>query len=253
MGNPRRYSRMRDFARSVYDLTQSVQARYLGSCINESSRWLRIIALSVPAARAVSDSTAQYVPAKNYPGWVGEIAVHLDTASTVSRSFCRFVQASPAPPDGKAVPRNVLFDFADIIGEDATTAPADWHSAVSRDLAAAVPCVGFHSDGSFLPKVGSQHLSGNPKYEITGAIRKRGRYTVELPGLDEKLVRRSVTRNGKPQTLSGIVSCEQAFRVVPEDPILIYAQRYFYTPAMSVAEIANDQVGVPLEHVLGFK
>ncbi|RVL31889.1 DEAD/DEAH box helicase [Sinorhizobium meliloti] len=243
-------ARMRDFGTSFYDLAQGMQAATSVRAqmkMADGSGLSRYLSLQ---RASVSDATGRYVSAKDYAGWVSGVATQLDSPIAVSRAFARFAQASPAPAPAKAIARNVLFDFADIIGEDGTDCPADWDQDLSQALSAADRCVDVEKDGSFSLLVGNQPFSGKLKYEVTGAIRRRGRYIVESPMLDEKLVKRSVTKKEKPQLLSGMLTREQAFRVIPTDPSLIYAQRHFYTPAMSIGEIAKDQIGGPLEHVI---
>lgn len=244
-------ARMRDFGTSFYDLAQGMQAATSVRAqmkMADGSGLSRYLSLQ---RAGVSDATGRYVSTKEYADWASSVAAQLDSSTAVSPAFARFAQASPAPAVAKAIARNVLFDFADIIGDDGTDCPPDWDQNLSQALSAADRCVDVEKDGSFWITVGGQPFSGKLKYEVTGTIRKRGRYTVELPKLDEKLVKRSVTKKEKPQLLSGMLTREQAFRVIPTDPSLIYAQRHFYTPAMSISEIAQDQIGGPLEHVIG--
>src|SRR3954452_7879920 len=47
-----------------------------------------------------------------------------------------------------------------------------------------------------------------------------------------------------------MLSRAQPFRVVPQDPSLVYAQRFFYRPSMAIDVVARDQPGGPLEAVI---
>ncbi len=243
-------ARMRDFGTSFFDLAQGMQAATSVRAYLKNADGLGLSRYLSLQRASVSDATGRYVPVERYVTWITDIAAQLDSVVAPSRAFSRFAQASAAPTAGKAIPINVLFDFAELIGDNGAEAPTDWDFARSGELAAADRCLDVAGDGSFSIEIASTSFSGKLKYDVMGTLRKRGRYIVELPELDEYLVKRSVTKREKPQLLSGMLTREQTFRVIPTDPSLIYAQRHFYHPTMTITEIAKDQPGGPLEFVV---
>ncbi|AMX98789.1 DEAD/DEAH box helicase family protein [Mesorhizobium ciceri] len=244
--------RMRDFSEGFYDLAQGMQAT---TSVRASIRRkgavttaLRYLSLQ---RSSVSDGSGKYVPIVEYATWVSSVAAQLESKDTPSRAFQRFAQAVPAPAAGKAVPVNVLFDFAEMIGDGGEHAPPHWNTHNVAGLISADRCLDVEPDGSFTIQVDDHLFDGKLKYEITGALRRRGRYVVECADLDAHLVGHDVTRKEKPQLLSGMLTRDQAFRVIPTDPTLIYAQRHFYHPRMSIDEIAKNPPGGPLEFLTG--
>ncbi|ESW98078.1 hypothetical protein X768_31880 [Mesorhizobium sp. LSJC265A00] len=244
--------RMRDFSEGFYDLAQGMQAT---TSVRASIRRdgapnaaLRYLSLQ---RSAVSDGGGKYVPVSEYASWIASVSAQLDSADKPSKAFERFAQAVPAPSPGKAVPLNVLFDFAELIGESGADAPPNWKPERVAGLISADRCLDVEADGSFSIQLDDDHFGGKLKYEITGTLRRRGRYVVECPGLDSYLIGKDSTQKEKPQLLSGMLTRDQAFRVIPTDPSLIYAQKHFYHPRRSIDEIAKDLPGGPLEFVVG--
>jgi hypothetical protein len=243
-------ARMRDFSTSFFDLAQGMQAAtsVRGQLKKpDGTNLARYLSLQ---RASVSDAIEQYVPARQYAEWVASISAQLDSNIAPSQAFSRFAQASSAPSGNRAAPLNVLFDFAELMDEDGSDTPTGWDPTRTSSLAAADRCLDVAGDGSFSIEVDGQTFDGKLKYDVTGSVRKRGRYIVELPKLDAYLVKRTVTKREKPQLLSGMLTKSQAFRVLPVDGSLIYAQRHFYRPTMSIGEIAQDNVGGPLEFVI---
>lgn len=243
-------ARMRDFGTGFFDLAQAMQATTsVRASLRNPEGVLTSRYLSLQRA-SVSDGSGQYVSVEGYTKWVAEVAAGLDSAVAPSPAFKRFAQATSAPPAEKAVPLNVLFDFVDLIGEEGEDAPALWNPSVAAALAVADRCLDVAPDGTFTIDVGGVPFSGKLKYEITGSLHRRGRYIVDCPELDVHLVGHAANRKEKVQLLSGMLSKEQTFRVIPADASLIYAQKHFYHPGMAIDQIAKDEPGGPLEHVV---
>lgn len=244
--------RMRDFSDGFYDLAQSMQATtsVRASIRRKDARMSSIRYLSLQRS-AVSDGSGNYVPAVEYADWVKSIASQLDSSALPSRAFQRFAQAVPAPAPGKAVPLNVLFDFAEMVGDGGEDAPAQWNSGRVGSLLSADRCLDVAPDGSFEIALDDQVFDGRLKYEITGKLKRRGKYVVEADDLDAYLLGPDKAGKEKPQLLSAMLTREQSFRVIPEDPTLIYAQKHFYHPRMATKEIAKEPPGGPLEFVTG--
>jgi hypothetical protein len=244
--------RMRDFSEGFYDLAQGMQAttsvrasiRRMGAA-NSSLRYLSL------QRSSVSDGSGRFVPVAEYAAWVRSVAAQLDSTDKPSKAFERFAQAVPAPSAGKAAPLNVLFDFAELIGDDGADAPPNWRPEHVASLISADRCLDVEPEGSFSIQVDDINFDGKLKYEITGTLRRRGRYVVECDELDTYLVGKEVTQKEKPQLLSGMLTRDQAFRVIPTEPTLIYAQKHFYHPRRSIDEIAMNPPGGPLEFVVG--
>lgn len=251
-------ARMRDFGEGFYDLAQAMQATTSVRALmsppagnadggSTASRYLSL------ARATVSDARSTYATVEEYAKWIGALADRLDSTAEPSPAFARFAQALPAPDAGRAHPQNVLFDFADVIGQEGESPPTDWEPERTKALAHADRCLDVGSDGSFSIGVDQQTFVGKIVYKVTGTTRRTGKYVVELPELDAYLVGRSsdgVKQREKSQLLSGVLTRNQAFRVIPTDPGLVYAQKHFYRPAVAIDVVARDEPGGPLEAVI---
>ncbi len=246
-------ARMRDFGAGFYDLAQgmqattSVRALMKANAGASSSRYLSL------QRATVSDANSGYVSIEDYAKWIDGLADRLDSAFAPSAAFGRFAQALPAPEAARAKPQNILFDFAEIIGEGGDEVPDGWDAARTQALAHADRCLDVDADGKFRLEVDGQRFDGAVNYEVTGNIRRRGQYILDIPELDAHLIGRlsnAVKRRERSQLLSGMLSRNQAFRVVPADPALVYAQKHFYKPSISIETVARDQAGGPLEAVV---
>lgn len=245
-------ARMRDFSTGFYDLAQGMQATTSVRALmkptagRSQSRYLSL------QRATVSDARGGYVTLAEYEAWVLSLADRLESADTPSLAFSRFAQSVPAPGVDKALPQNILFDFAEIIGSEGDDLPEGWDAARTQTLAEADRCLDVDDHGNFEIVVDGQPFAGTIKYDVTGFVRRRGRYLIEIPQLDAHLIGRSpddVRQREKAQLLSGLVSRQQSFRVVPADPSLVYAQRHFYHPSISIDVVARDEPGGPLENI----
>lgn len=247
-------ARMRDFSNAFYDLAQGMQATTSVRALMTSptgpsaSRYLSL------QRATVSDARSGYVSITDFAEWIDDIAARLDSMVVPSRTFARFAQALPAPAADKAQAQNILFDFAEFINEDGSRVPDGWDPAKTQQLAHADRCLDVDDDGKFTITVGEDTFDGEIKYKVTGTVRRRGRYAIDIPHLDAFLIGRdadAVRQREKAQLLSGMVSRNQAFRVVPADPAMVYAQEHFYRPSIAIDIVAKDEPGGPLETVSG--
>jgi hypothetical protein len=254
MGTRAMTARMRDFSFGFFDLAQGMQAATSVRALMKPptgpslSRYLSL------QRATVSDARGGYVPLTEYQEWIRSLAARLDSTIAPSQTFGRFAQALPAPDAGRAEPQNILFDFADIIGADGNEVPDGWDPARTQSLSHADRCLDVADDGAFKIEIDDQQFDGIIKYKVTGSVRRRGKYIVELPDLDAYLVGRTsdaVKEREKAQLLSGTLTRSQAFRVVPSDPGLVYAQKFFYRPSVAIDVVARDEPGGPLEAVIG--
>ncbi len=245
-------ARMRDFSVGFYDLSQGMQATTsVRASMRSPSGPSSTRHLSLQRA-TVSDTRAGYVALSDYAGWIGTLATRLDSAAAPSAAFGRFAQALPAPEATRANPQNILFDFAELIGEDGGVVPDGWDAGRTQALAHADRCLDVDANGAFAIEVSGRRFDGEISYKVTGSTRRRGKYVVDLPDLDAFLVNRDkddLKQKEKGQLLSGMLSRTQPFRVVPQDPALVYAQRFFYRPSLAIDVVARDEPGGPLEAV----
>jgi len=247
-------ARMRDFSFGFFDLSQGMQATTsVRASIRPSSGASSTRYLSLQRA-TVSDARAGYVGVSEYVKWIDELAARLDSTVNPSLTFGRFAQALPAPEAERAVPQNVLFDFAEIIGEDGGEVPDGWDAQRTQALAHADRCLDVDANGAFQIEVDGHRFDGKISYEVTGSTRRRGKYVVDIPELDAFLVNRTrdtLKQKEKAHLLSGMLSRAQPLRVMPRDPSLVYAQRFFYRPSLAIDVVARDEPGGPLEAVVG--
>lgn len=246
-------ARMRDFSEGFYDLAQGMQAAtsVRASIRKQGDQRTALRYLSL-ARSSVSDGSGSYVSVSEYANWLENVAKQLDAnVPAPSKTFERFAQAVPAPSASKAAPLNVLFDFVDMLGDAGEDAPGQWDGEKVAGLISADKCLDVDAKGAFTLVVDNKPFAGKLTYEITGTLHRRGRYVVECDDLDSYLIGHKATRKEKPKLLSGMLTRDQAFRVIPDDPTLIYAQRHFYHPRQSITEIAKDLPGGPLEYVIG--
>ncbi len=242
-------ARMRDFSTGFFDLAQGMQAATSVRAIMRGPDKLISRYLSLRRS-AVSEASGGHVPVEQYVSWIADLARMLDTASPVSPAFARFAQSQPAPSADKAAPQNILFDFVDVLGEAAESAPKDWQGDAIMELLNADRCLDVGADGSFSLATATATFDGKLTYEVMGSVRRRGRYRVEIAGLDEQLIGHKPTKGEKAKLLSSLLTRQQPFRVIVKDPTLIYAQNHFYSPLMTAKEISRDKAGGPLEAVI---
>ncbi|ARO54869.1 hypothetical protein B2G69_12505 [Methylorubrum zatmanii] len=246
-------ARMRDFSVGFYDLSQGMQAATsVRALMRPASGPSSTRHLSLQRA-TVSDSRGGYVTVSDYAEWIIQLAARLESAVVPSLAFGRFAQALPAPDVARAIPQNILFDFAEIIGADGGQVPDGWDGARTLALAHADRCLDVDANGAFSVEIEGHRFDGTISYKVTGSVRRRGKYVVDIPELDAFLVNRerdALRQTEKAQLLSGMLSRAQAFRVVPQDPSLVYAQKFFYRPSMAIDVVARDEPGGPLEAVI---
>lgn len=243
-------ARMRDFRLGFFDLAEGMQAAtamraYLRTGTESVTRYLSL------QRSSVSDAPGGAVPIGRYVQWVEAINSALDTKIAPSRAFQRFAQAQSAPPRKEALPRNILFDFDEMLGLTGEPAPLGWDSERTELLRAADRCLDVDEDGKFTITIEPDaEFEGALAYEVTGRVRRRGRYVVECEGLDEFLLAKN-RGDEKPRMLSRWLTQEQSFRVVPQNHELVYAQRHFYKPAIDFEAVAEERPGGnPLESVI---
>ncbi|MDZ5454761.1 DEAD/DEAH box helicase [Labrys sp. ZIDIC5] len=246
-------ARMRDFSVGFFDLSQGMQATTsVRASMRPKTGPSETRHLSLQRA-TVSDARAGYVEVTDYVEWINKLADRLDSAIPPSTAFARFAQALPAPDAARAVPQNILFDFAEIIGEDGAVPPVGWDAGRTQALAHSDRCLDVDGNGAFSLEVDGRNFEGKIAYTITGSTRRRGKYVIEIPDLDAFLVNRdreALKQAEKAQLLSGVLSRTQAFRVVPRDPSLVYAQKFFYRPSLAIDVVARDEPGGPLEAII---
>jgi hypothetical protein len=98
----------------------------------------------------------------------------MDHNVAIARVFGRFAGSLLAPSGDDAKPRNLLFDFDEILAEGARL-PRGWSPTACQALAAADLCLNVDDYGAFeLPVSDGATLAGHTRYEITGQVRRRG-------------------------------------------------------------------------------
>lgn len=248
-------SRMFDFGVGFFDLAEAMQAATAMRAYIRKSKKHPPVSRYLSLARAtVSETSSEPIPLDDYIKWVAQIANALDSNVQPSAAFNRFARSAGVPSEADAQPMNVLFDFAQLIGDDAEERPASWHKNRSKELLQAEKCVAV-TDGAFELSVNeTTTFQGTLKYEVTGTVRRRGRYIVECEDLDTHLIASSGASGEKVKTLSAMLTKEQCFRVVPAKTTLVYAQRHFFRPSIDFAAVRDDvSGGNPLEAVVASK
>jgi superfamily II DNA or RNA helicase len=243
-------ARMRDFRNGFFDLSESMQAAtsVRASLNRGGARTGRYLSLM---RSSVSDSSSDFIPLDQYVAWTALIAESLDNSRLrVNETFRRFADSQPAPSADKAAPRNILFDFADLFGPDGSDRPDGWIESRTKDLLDADLCLDVDDQGGLEIKFGDQTFDMQLDYAIAGTVRRRGKYRVSCDGLDEYLLEEREPKSAKPQVLSKLLTQTQAFRVVPTERNLVFAQKHFYRPGVNFDAIANEEPGNPLEWVV---
>jgi superfamily II DNA or RNA helicase len=242
-------ARMRDFNATFYDLAQSKQVlnslrAYIHSDDRSKSRYVSLDRSSVSDTENAVDRVHDV---QSYVAWTKTLTDALDSSAQPSGVFRRFAQSVPAPKASDAAPVNVLFDFFDHL----VHVPGSFGWSVERceQLRNAELCADIDGSGAFKLLVDGTPIAGTITYSVTGNVRPRGRYEIESPELD-KFVRDPQLKVAEPMNLVKQINKEQAFRVIPHAPNLVYAARRFYLDDLDLEAIKRgDEKGTPLERL----
>lgn len=230
--------------------------------------------LSIRRGR-LSDPTSKNISLKDYAEWARKVAAIMsDKTITPHPFFARFAEEvpPPKPPDGKA--QNLLLDIWDLLNpEDPSFVDRKWDMDVARKLLDLDLCIEAASEeaeeevlleGAFgdeaSPGGGPSHfMLGDYQVEVeyirTNTVPAKGRYKLSCKALDEALISpreepaetTEVDAFNRPQrfgkSLVALINQEQAFRVIPKEEGVVYANGVFFKPSIDWKIIGSGQEG----------
>ena len=179
----------------------------------------------------ITEQTGKPITYYAYREWLDEIDKHLSSASTGSSFFDRYAQYTSAPV--KSDPVNILIDFDEIVGRFT-------HIITGHLLECNLTCCEIkQGEFSLILKIPDQKnvntLIEN-EYKINVFYDKaKKRYLLSCDQLKADYEYSDPDGVIKPRVnVISYLNREQCFRIVPEDPSVIYAHRQFYEPKLAI-------------------
>jgi hypothetical protein len=134
-----------------------------------------------------------------------------------SSVFGRYAEVVSAPSGAEGCPKSILLDFADI-GECEENAGLE--ELENSDL-----CVDLDEDGQAMVQVAGEKIPITVTYNA-----KAQRYMLVSEALDRRYAPRTPKGLKRAETFTGLLNTEQAFRIIPVKPGIVYAHGYFFRP-----------------------
>ena len=104
-----------------------------------------------------------------------------------------------------------MFDFIALFGPDGDDVPEGWIPSRVQNLLDADLCIEVADDGTLKIELDGQHFPLRLDYEITGTVRRRGKYRITCHDLDEYLLEERDPEDAKsPKLALGAPSDHQA-------------------------------------------
>lgn len=205
---------------------------------------------------SVADATYGLLPVKDYVAWTRLIAAAMaDRRIKPHVYFDRFAQEHRPPDSDGGVPRSILLDLWDILdvaGE--TRAERQWDQKAIEDILEYDTCYTVRPNedekGRYCFTFGKYTLE--LKYFYRDTIPPAGRYQIIGDELNDKIAKPddaaeaaadSEPEDGSfgrrlPASLTRLINQEQAFRIIPATPDLVYSHGHFYKPDINAAVLS---------------
>ncbi|RYG22566.1 hypothetical protein EON82_16720 [bacterium] len=229
--------------------------------------------LSIRRGR-LADPTSKNIPLKDYAEWTRKIAAIMsDDKISPNPFFARFALevSPPVVPEGR--PQNLLLDIWDLLNPDEPAfVDRKWDIDIARELLDLDQCIeavttetegeiptddddddDMAADGSASFMLGDYKI--DVEYIRTSTIPPKGRYKLSCKELDEALISPNdepaatteVDPFNRPQrfgkSLVSLINQEQAFRVIPKQEGVVYANGVFFRPSIDWDVIGSGEEG----------
>ena len=204
---------------------------------------------------SVADATNKLLPVKDYIEWAQSIGDAMASETIEPHGyFNRFAREVPPLTHEAAVPGSVLLDPWDILDVASETRDERrWNSSAVDEIIAYDTCCEVkaiqedeNSSLRYFFRYGPYEVE--IKYSYRATIPPAGRYTIESNSLDNALANQDphqADREGDPEarmfgrrlssSLTRLINQQQAFRIIPSVPDVIYSHSHFYQPEVNEA------------------
>jgi len=178
----------------------------------------------------IREGTERYVGVQEYLKWTAQVALELnDDDRTRNSVFGRYAQVVAGLPPEEASPTSILLDFSrdafiDTQDDEATAAQAINNEEPEYDeLCADVDPITHQ----FQIKIAGADVPCSIEYrESTGT------YRIESEKLNELFPPKETENRRQRQTIVQRLNHDQAFRVIVQNPAIVYSEGRFYKPRL---------------------
>jgi hypothetical protein len=217
---------------------------------------------------SLADPTAQNVLVSDYAQWATTVARAMANDATQPHPFFdRFALEVAAPLEKEGTALSLLLDMWELL-DPANPAfeERNFSSEQARKILELDMCMTLEKreiDGK--EKKGfvlADEYFVEVKYTRKATIPARGRYRLSCRALDEAIVNRRSTGEetteldefSRPRrfgaSLINLINQEQAFRIIPATPRVVYANGIFFKPSINWGAIKNGRPGNLLDHLV---
>jgi superfamily II DNA or RNA helicase len=202
------------------------------------------------ANSSVADATAKFLTVSDYVAWARLVGDTMANERIEPHTyFARFAREVRALDADDGIPRSILLDIWDLLDvSDDTREDRQWDKAAVEDLLSYDTCceiVEMQEDEDapvrYYFTLGPYTLE--IRYAYRDTIPPSGRYSISSEALNESVLapdgadgdqnfnpdNRSFGRR-LSSSLTRLINQEQAFRIIPSVPDVVYAHSHFYRP-----------------------